>query len=159
MEVPVAGVEHVRDRDRLAMVHRVDAGEDLDELRARHDAIVEVVVRRDLGDRTERRLPPTGSAVPRASCLPDRPRRGPRGGSDLPLLRIHPARMPSTSTSSTAAASVGYPAWANDSTARTILIHHLQGRGHHAARDDVGDRRAALHRGEPYIVIAGGSGV
>jgi hypothetical protein len=54
VKVAVARVEHVGDGDALARADRVDAGQDLDQLRARHHGVVEVVVRRDLRDRPER---------------------------------------------------------------------------------------------------------
>ena len=56
--LPSPGVEHVRDDEVVVPRDRVDAGEDLDEAGARDDAIVQVVVRCDLRDGAERRLPP-----------------------------------------------------------------------------------------------------
>ena len=65
MQVAVAGVEHVH-RDQLVRVgDLVDAPQHLDELRARHDRVVQVVVGRDARDRAERRL----AALPEQRAL------------------------------------------------------------------------------------------
>ena len=100
MQVAVARVEHVGDGDALAPADRVDAGQDLDQLRARHHAVVEVVVRRDLGDRAERRLPalPEQGALFRRRRHPDRadpvrPPRPPRP-HEPPRRRLPRSRPP-----------------------------------------------------------------
>src|SRR6266496_886089 len=58
MQVAVTGVEDVGHDEVVPAGDVVDAGQDVHEHRARHDAIVQVVVGCDLGDRPERALPP-----------------------------------------------------------------------------------------------------
>ena len=111
VQVAVAGVEHVHHREPLLVGDLVDLAQHVDELRARHHRVVQVVVGRDAGDRAERRLPALPQQRPlgvvgrdphrrarRARGRPGRPRR--------PGAATPPAR-PSTSTSSTASASRG----------------------------------------------------
>ena len=111
VQVAVAGVEHVH-RDELVRVgDLVDAAEHLDELRAGHDRVVQVVVGRDAGDRAERRL----ASLPQQRALARRRRR--RAYDVAPFAvaiartastcSATPAASPSSSTSSTASASRG----------------------------------------------------
>ena len=58
MQVPVAGVEHVRDDQLVTRGDLVHAGQHVHELGPGHDAVVQVVVRRDRRHRAERVLAP-----------------------------------------------------------------------------------------------------
>ena len=65
MQVAVAGVEHVHHDDVVRVGDLVHAPQHLDELGARHDRVVQVVVGRDARDRAERRL----AALPQQRAL------------------------------------------------------------------------------------------
>ena len=67
MQVAVAGMEHVADAQAAARLELADALEHLGQLRARHDAVLHVVVRRHAPHRRERALPPLPD--PRAMFL------------------------------------------------------------------------------------------
>ncbi len=57
MDVAVAGVEDVADAEPVARARRLDAREDLGEPRARDDAVLRAVARRQAADRAERAFP------------------------------------------------------------------------------------------------------
>src|SRR5262249_1496527 len=65
VDVAVAGVEDVADAEIVARAGRLDAGEDLGEARARHDAVLGTVVRRQAADGPERAL----AALPERRAL------------------------------------------------------------------------------------------
>ena len=56
VQVAVAGMEHVHHDELVGRRDLVHAAQHLDELGARHDGVVQVVVGCDAGDRAERRL-------------------------------------------------------------------------------------------------------
>ena len=57
MEIPVAGVEDVRDREPVPFGDPGHLPHDVHELRTRHDAVEDVVVRRQAPERWNRALP------------------------------------------------------------------------------------------------------
>ena len=63
MQVAVAGVKHVADAQARSRFQLADATEHLGQLRARHDAVLHVVVRRHAAHRRERRLASLPDAI------------------------------------------------------------------------------------------------
>ena len=119
MQVAVAGVEHVADAKAAARLELTDAIEHLGQLRPRHDAVLDVVVRRHAPHRRERALPPLPD--PRAMCLVlrDLHRRRARAMADrldLRELLAHFRDGPSSSTIRIASAG-GKFGWTAASTA------------------------------------------
>ncbi len=153
VEVAVAGVEDVGDDEPVALGDRVHAGEDLGELGARHHAVVQVVVGRDLRNRAERGL----------ASLPDQRALGVVGGhadrADVvrPGRRLHGTRLrlhglgDAVDLDDQDRRGVGGVARVREVLRRhhDAVVHHLDRGGHDAGRDDGRDRgRAVLHRGE-----------
>src|SRR5439155_23239246 len=56
MEVAVPGMEDARDPQTALLAERIDPPQHLGQARARHDAVLDVVARRDPAHRGERRL-------------------------------------------------------------------------------------------------------
>ena len=117
VQVAVAGVEDVHDDQVVLGRDPLDALEHLDQAGARHHAVVQVVVRGDPRHRAEGAL----ARLPEQRRLggvarhphPARPVRGADGLDDRRVRAATSAGVPSTSTSSTAAASTGRSAWTN----------------------------------------------
>ena len=123
VQVAVAGVEHVHHEDPVAVGDLVHLSQHVGQRSTRHDRVVQVVVRLDPGDRTERGLAALPDQRPLGFVLGDAHRAAPVLAGDrddaLDLVGPSPCTGPATSTSSSAAASVGSPAWMYASTACT----------------------------------------
>ena len=149
VQVAVAGVEDVHHREPLLAGDRVDLAQHVDELRARHDRVVQVVVGRDAGDRAERRL----------AALPEqRPLR--LVGRDPHRARAvgEPDRRGSASTCACDAAvepveldeqhggGVARVARADEVLDRAgdLGVHHLERGGHDPGGDDPADGRGRV---------------
>ena len=105
MQIAVAGVEDVAHTQAVLLGQRVDAAKDLGQLRARHDAVLHVVVRADAAHRRERGLAPAPHRLPverigRDAYLPRLVRAADR--LDLLEVLLHLLDGPSSSTISTA---------------------------------------------------------
>ena len=155
MQVAVAGVEHVAGaRARARPPARTRSATRLGQARARHHAVHDVEAARGAAVGAERRLAP----APERRALGRRPRR--RASERAPCSRAIAVMRstcagrltagPSTSMSSTAAASSGSPRWSHASTSsHGLAVHDLHRRRHDAGGDHRRDRAAGvLDRGE-----------
>ncbi len=108
VEVPVAGVEHVRDPQLVLGGERVDLAQHLGQPRARDHAVLDVVGGGDPAHRRERRLAGAPDQVALLRALGD-PHVERAGAAHSSISRSSPARHcsrgPSSSTSSAAPAS------------------------------------------------------
>ena len=148
VQVAVAGVEHVGDRQPVLRGELVDAGEHLGQPGARDHAVLDEVVGREAAHGGERGLaglpeqcPLRLVAATRTSSEPHRPQIATTSSN----WAAHSCSAPSSSTSSAAPRPTGYPAWAICSVAAIVAASIISiAPGTMPACDDLGDRLARL---------------
>ena len=159
MQVAVTGMEHVADANALALAELTDPPEDFRQLRARHDAVLHVVVGRDSPHRRERGLPPFPD--PRSAALrPAQPRPASRPTSGTWPRRWRTTRRlrrdgPSSSTIRIVSAGGKFGWTAASAASIATRVHHLHRGRDDPGRDDVRDGRPgfadAVERGQQRL--------